>query len=73
MTLKGPAGKTRFFTLLKNQTLSYFENHLRRRLEAEDSQLNDNDLVDLVIGDTNLKQIPKSSINVRKRLHKATN
>jgi hypothetical protein len=42
MLLKKPIGKTRMFqTLLKGQALFYFEHHLRRRLEAEDSELPD--------------------------------
>jgi hypothetical protein len=40
MPMKKPADMTRMFqTLLKVQALSYFEHHLRRRLEAEDSEL----------------------------------
>jgi hypothetical protein len=47
MPLKEPADKTRmFWTLLKGQALSYFENHLMRRLESEDSEL-----VELVLGE----------------------
>jgi hypothetical protein len=38
--MKEPAEKTRMFrTLLKAQGLSYFEHHLIRRLEAEDSDV----------------------------------
>jgi hypothetical protein len=41
--MKEPADKTRmFWTLLKVQALSYFEHHLMRRLEAEDSEVPDN-------------------------------
>jgi hypothetical protein len=40
MPMKEPADKTRMFrTLLKGQALSYFEHHLMRRLEAEDSEV----------------------------------
>jgi hypothetical protein len=50
MSLKEPSDKTRIFrNLLKGQALSYFEHHLKRSLEAEDSQLPDNDLIKLVI------------------------
>jgi hypothetical protein len=46
MPMKKPADKTRMFqTLLKGQAFSYFEHHLMRRLEAEDSELPDNDLM----------------------------
>jgi hypothetical protein len=42
MPTKEPADKTRmFWTLLKCQALSYFENHLRRRVEAKDSDVPD--------------------------------
>jgi hypothetical protein len=40
MPMKEPADKTRIFrTLLKGQALFYFEHHLMRRLEAEDSDV----------------------------------
>jgi hypothetical protein len=43
MPMKEPADKTRmFWTLLKGQAFSYFEHHLMRRLEAEDSDVPDN-------------------------------
>jgi hypothetical protein len=43
MPMKESADKTRIFqTLLKGQALSYFEHHLMRRLEAEDSDVPDN-------------------------------
>jgi hypothetical protein len=46
MPMKEPADKTRMFrTLLKHQALSYFEQHLMRRLEAEDSDVPDNELI----------------------------
>jgi hypothetical protein len=42
MPMKEPADKTRmFWTLLNGQALSYFEHHLMRRLEAEDSEVPD--------------------------------
>jgi hypothetical protein len=43
MPMKEPTDKTKIFrTLLKGQALSYFEHHLMRRLEAEDSDVPDN-------------------------------
>jgi hypothetical protein len=43
MPMKEPADKTRMFrTLLKVQALSYFEHHLMRNLEAENSDNPDN-------------------------------
>jgi hypothetical protein len=67
MTIKEPADKTRIFrTLLKGQALSYFENHLMRRLEAEDSEIPDNEVIELVLRDIGLEYIPKRSIWVQK-------
>jgi hypothetical protein len=52
MTMKEPADKTRMLrTLLKGQALSYFELHLMRRLDAEDSEVPDNELIELVLRD----------------------
>jgi hypothetical protein len=52
MPMKEPVDKTRMFqTLLKSQDLSYFEHHLMRRLEAEDSDVPDNELIELVLRD----------------------
>jgi hypothetical protein len=49
MPLKEPADKIRmFWTLLKGQALSYFEHHLMRRLEPEDSDVPDNQLIELM-------------------------
>jgi hypothetical protein len=54
--MKEPADKTRIFrTLLKDQALSYFEHHLMRRLEAEDSEVPDNELIELVLRDVCLE------------------
>jgi hypothetical protein len=55
-----------FRTLLKGQALSYFEHHLMRRLEAEDSELSDNELIELVLRDVGLEYIPKRAIRVHK-------
>jgi hypothetical protein len=50
MPMKEPADKTRiFWTLLKEQALSYFEHNLIRRLEAEDPEVPDNELIELVL------------------------
>jgi hypothetical protein len=55
-----------FWTLLKGQALSYFEHHLMRRLETEDSEVPDNELIELVHRDVGLKYIPKYAIHVQK-------
>jgi hypothetical protein len=66
MPMKEPADKTRIFrTLLKDQALSYFEHHLMRRLEAEESEVLDNELIELVLRDVGLEYIPKRSIRVQ--------
>jgi hypothetical protein len=50
MPLKKPDEKTRiFWTLLKVQSFSYFEHHLRRRLGLEDSEVPNNYIIELVI------------------------
>jgi hypothetical protein len=67
MPMKAPADKTRMFqTLLKGQALSYFEHHLMRRLQAEDSDVPDNELIELVLRDVGLEYIPKRAICVQK-------
>jgi hypothetical protein len=67
MPMKEPADKTRMFrTLLKGQALFYFESHLMRRLEAEDSDVTDNELIELVLRDVGLEYIPKRAIHVHK-------
>jgi hypothetical protein len=55
-----------FQTLLKGLALSYFEYHLRRRLEAEDSEIPDNELIKLVLRDIGLEYIHKNAITVQK-------
>jgi hypothetical protein len=63
--IKEPADKTRMFrTLFKGQALSYFEHHLMRRLEAEDSDVPDNEPIELVLRDVGLEYIPNCSIRV---------
>jgi hypothetical protein len=50
MPKKESTDKTKIFlNLLKGQALSYFEHHLKRRLEAEDSELPDDKLIELVL------------------------
>jgi hypothetical protein len=67
MPMKEPEDKTRMIrTLLKGQALSYFEHHLMRRLEAEDSEVPDNELTELVLKDVGLEYIPKRAIGVQK-------
>jgi hypothetical protein len=66
MPMKESADKTRMFrTLLMGQSLSYFEHHLMRRLEAEDSEIPDNELIELVHRDVGLEYIPMRAICVQ--------
>jgi hypothetical protein len=65
--MKEPSDKTRMFeTLLKGQALSYFEHHIMRRLEAEDLEIPDSDLIELVLKEISLEYIPKHAIHVEK-------
>jgi hypothetical protein len=67
MPMNEPADKTRMFrTLLKGQALYYFEHHLMRRLEAEDSEIPENELIELVLRDVGLEYIPKRAIRLKK-------
>jgi hypothetical protein len=67
MPMKNPADTTRmFWTLLKGQALSDFEHHIMRRLEAEDSEVPDNEFIELVLRDVGLEYIPKFAIRVQK-------
>jgi hypothetical protein len=67
MPMKGSVDKTRMFrTLLKGQALSYFEHHLMRRLEEEDSDVHDNEVIELVLRYLDLEYIPKRAICVQK-------
>jgi hypothetical protein len=67
MPMKEPEDKTRMFrTLLKGQALSYFEHHLMRKSEAEDSEVPDNELIELVLRDVGLEYIPKHAIHLLK-------
>jgi hypothetical protein len=67
MPMKEPANKTRIFrTLLKRQALSYFEHHLMRGLETEDSDVPEIEIIELVLRDLGLEYIPKRAIRVQK-------
>jgi hypothetical protein len=67
MPMKEPFDKTRIFRiLLKAQALCYFEHHLMRILEAEDSEIPDNELIELVLREVGLEYIPKHAIRVQK-------
>jgi hypothetical protein len=67
MPMEEPVDKTKMFrTLLKGQALSYFEHHLMRRLEAEDSDVPDNELIELVLRDVGLEYIPEHAIRMQK-------
>jgi hypothetical protein len=69
MPMKEAADKTRKFrTLLKGLSLSYFEHHLMRSLEAEDSEVPDNELIELVLRDVGLECIPKCAIYMCKSI-----
>jgi hypothetical protein len=62
MPMKEPADKIGMFrTLFKGQALSYFEHHLMRRFESEDSDVPDNVLIELVLRELyiGLEYIPK--------------
>jgi hypothetical protein len=67
MPMKEPANKTRMFRkLLKGQDSSYFEHHFMRRLETEDSDVPDNELIQLVLRYVGLEYIPKRAICIQK-------
>jgi hypothetical protein len=55
-----------FRILLKGQAFSYFEYHLMRRLEAEDLEVPDNEIIELVLSDVCLDYIPRRTIRVQK-------
>jgi hypothetical protein len=66
MHMKKPADKIcMFWNLWKVQALFYFEHHLMRRLEAEDSDVPDNELIELVLSNVGLKYICKLAIGVQ--------
>jgi hypothetical protein len=65
-SMKEPSYKTRMFqNLLKGQALSYLEHHLMKRLETEDSEVLDNELIELVLRYVGLEYIPKRAIRVQ--------
>jgi hypothetical protein len=67
MEIREPSNKSKMIrTLLKGQALSYFDHHLKKRLDAEDIDLPGNDLLELVMRDVGLEYIPKSAIRVQK-------
>jgi hypothetical protein len=51
---------------VEGQALYYFEHHLMKRLEAEDSEVPDNELIELVLRDVGLEYIPKRAIHLQK-------
>ena len=56
--LKVPADKSKMMKmLLKGQALSYFEHHLKKRVDAEDSELLDNMRLELSMHDVGLEYI----------------
>jgi hypothetical protein len=55
-----------FRTLLNDQAFSYFEHHLRKRLEAQYSELPDNELIELVLRDIGLEYISKRALRMQK-------
>jgi hypothetical protein len=66
MPMKKPVDKTRMFRILfKSQSLSYFEDHLMRRMEAEDSEVPEYEFIELVLRDIDLEYIPKRAISVK--------
>jgi hypothetical protein len=51
---------------LKGQALPYLEHHLEKRLDAENAEFPDNDILELVIRDIDLEYIPRRAIRVQK-------
>jgi hypothetical protein len=63
--MKEPTDKTRMFRiLLKGQALSYLEHDLRRRVETEDSEVPDDEVIELVLRDIGVEYIPKRTFHV---------
>jgi hypothetical protein len=63
MSMKEPADETRMFrNFLKFQALSYFERHLMRRLEAEESEVPDNELIEPMLRNVGLEKITKRAM-----------
>jgi hypothetical protein len=71
--LKEPADKTRMSrNLLKVQALFYLEYHLWKGLETEDSELPDNEFIELVLRYIGLEYIPKHTICVQNEATKGS-
>jgi hypothetical protein len=51
---------------VQGSSLAYFEHHLMRRLEAKDSEVPDNKLIELTLRHIGLEYIPKRVIRVQK-------
>jgi hypothetical protein len=71
MPMKEPVDKTRMFpNLLRGQALSCFGHHRRRKLEAEDTEVLDNDLIQIMLREMyiDLQYIPERAICVQKYL-----
>jgi hypothetical protein len=67
MEILKPDNKSKMVqTLLKGQALSFFEHHMKKRLDAEDINLPNNELLELVMRDVGLEYIPKSTVQVQK-------
>jgi hypothetical protein len=63
MPLREPSDKSKILqTLLKGRDPSQFEHHSRKRLGAEDMELSDHDLLELVIKDVGLEHIISRSV-----------
>jgi hypothetical protein len=63
MPMKEPAEKPKIIrTLLKGEALSFYDYHLRSRVEAEDSEVPDSELTELVLRDIGLNYINKRAI-----------
>jgi hypothetical protein len=67
MPMKESVDKTRMlWTLLKRQVLSYFKHHLMRRLEAEDSEVPDIEIIELVVRVLCIEYIHKLAMFVQR-------
>jgi hypothetical protein len=67
MPMKESADKTRILrTLLKGQALSNFEHPLRKRVETEDSEVPNNDIIEMALRDYGVEYIPKRTIRLQK-------
>jgi hypothetical protein len=57
-----------FFDFVERSSLSYFEIHLRRNLEVEDSEIPNDELIEIVLRELyiGLEYIPKRAIPMKK-------